>query len=120
MARTSTRRARRLELSDGYSDAPTAGLPGRVSIQGHGNPHDGDSHGHHPKLQHHFDDMEQQAEASTLGMWVFLVTEIMFFGGLFLAYLVYRHASPQGFQEASHHLNIYWGAANTAILIISS
>ena len=39
---------------------------------------------HHPKLQHHFDDMEQQAEASTLGMWVFLVTEIMFFGGLVL------------------------------------
>jgi cytochrome c oxidase subunit 3 len=75
---------------------------------------------HHPWLQHHFDSMEQQAEASTLGMWVFLVTEIMFFGGLFMAYLVYRHASPSGFQEASHHLNIYWGTANTAILIISS
>jgi cytochrome c oxidase subunit III len=75
---------------------------------------------HHPWLQHHFDSMEQQAEASTLGMWVFLVTEIMFFGGLFMAYLVYRHASPAGFQEASHHLNIYWGTANTAILIISS
>ena len=64
--------------------------------------------------------MEQQAEASTLGMWTFLVTEIMFFGGLFMAYLVYRWQSPLGFQEASHHLNIYWGAANTAILIISS
>jgi cytochrome c oxidase subunit 3 len=75
---------------------------------------------HHPYLQHHFDNMEQQAEASTLGMWTFLVTEIMFFGGLFMAYLVYRHQSPLGFQEASHHLNIYWGAANTAILIISS
>ena len=45
---------------------------------------------HHPRLQHHFDDMAQQIEASTLGMWVFLVTEIMFFGGLFAAYLVYR------------------------------
>ena len=77
-------------------------------------------HAHHPMLQHHFDNMEQQAEASTLGMWVFLVTEIMFFGGLFMAYLVYRHQSPMGFQEASHHLNIYWGAANTGILIISS
>jgi cytochrome c oxidase subunit 3 len=75
---------------------------------------------HHPYLQHHFDSMPQQAEASTLGMWVFLVTEIMFFGGLVMAYLVYRHQSPQGFQEASHHLNVYWGAANTAILIISS
>jgi cytochrome c oxidase subunit III len=75
---------------------------------------------HHPYLQHHFDTMEQQMEASTLGMWTFLVTEIMFFGGLFTAYLVYRHQSPLGFQEASHHLNIYWGAANTAILIVSS
>jgi cytochrome c oxidase subunit 3 len=77
-------------------------------------------HAHHPWLQHHFDSMEQQAEASTLGMWVFLVTEIMFFGGLFMAYLVYRHASPAGFQEASHHLNVWWGTANTAILIVSS
>jgi len=75
---------------------------------------------HHPYLQHHFDNMAQQAEASTLGMWVFLVTEIMFFGGLFMAYLVYRWRSPMGFQEASHHLNIYWGTANTALLIISS
>ncbi len=75
---------------------------------------------HHPKLQHQFDDMEQQAEASTLGMWVFLVTEIMFFGGLFMAYLVYRSAEPQGFAEASHHLNVTWGAINTVVLIVSS
>ena len=68
---------------------------------------------HHPKLQHHFDDMAQQAEASTLGMWVFLVTEIMFFGGLFMCYLVYRTASPEGFAEASHHLNVYVGRAST-------
>ena len=75
---------------------------------------------HHPKLQHHFDDLDQQAEASTLGMWVFLVTEIMFFGGLFMAYLVYRWANPTGFQEASNHLNVTWGAVNTAVLICSS
>jgi cytochrome c oxidase subunit 3 len=75
---------------------------------------------HHAKLQHHFDDMEQQAEASTLGMWVFLVTEVMFFGGLFMAYIVYRSASPEGFQEASHHLNVIWGAVNTVVLIVSS
>ena len=81
----------------------------------------GDGHApHHPYLQHHFDNMAQQMEASTLGMWTFLVTEIMFFGGLFMAYLVYRYQSPLGFQEASHHLNIYWGAANTGILIVSS
>jgi cytochrome c oxidase subunit 3 len=77
-------------------------------------------HAHHPKLQHHFDDMAQQTEASTLGMWVFLVTEIMFFGGLFMAYLVYRHANPMAFQEASAHLNIWWGGANTIVLIVSS
>jgi cytochrome c oxidase subunit 3 len=75
---------------------------------------------HHPYLQHHFDDMAQQAEASTLGMWVFLVTEVMFFGGLFMAYIVYRHQSPAGFQEASHELNLYLGAINTAVLICSS
>jgi cytochrome c oxidase subunit 3 len=74
----------------------------------------------HPWLQHHFDTMEQQAEASTLGMWVFLVTEILFFGGLFMAYLVYRWQSPMGFQEASHHLAISWGTINTGLLIISS
>jgi cytochrome c oxidase subunit III len=83
-------------------------------------PHDHVEHPHHPKLQHHFDDMAQQTEASTLGMWVFLVTEIMFFGGLFLAYLVYRSANPMGFQEASNHLNVIWGAVNTVVLIVSS
>jgi cytochrome c oxidase subunit 3 len=106
-----------LELSDGYSQAPTAGMPGRVAI--HGAPH-GPSHPHHPKLQHHFDDMAQQAEASTLGMWVFLVTEIMFFGGLFMAYLLYRYRSPEGFAEASNHLNVIWGTINTIVLIVSS
>jgi len=78
------------------------------------------THGHHPKLQHHFDTMAQQTEASTLGMWVFLVTEIMFFGGLFMCYLVYRTASAEGFAEASHHLNVTWGAVNTVVLIVSS
>ncbi len=74
----------------------------------------------HPRLQHHFDDMGQQAEASTLGMWVFLVTEIMFFGGLFMAYLVYRTGQPEAFREASHHLNVVYGTINTAVLICSS
>jgi cytochrome c oxidase subunit III len=81
----------------------------------------GEGHGaHHPYLQHHFDNMAQQMEASTLGMWTFLVTEIMFFGGLFMAYLVYRHQSPEGFQEASFELNRIWGTTNTAVLIVSS
>ena len=54
------------------------------------------THEHNPKLQHHFYSMEQQLEASILGMWVFLVTEIMFFGGLFMAYIVYRMHVPGG------------------------
>jgi cytochrome c oxidase subunit III len=64
--------------------------------------------------------MAQQTEASTLGMWLFLVTEIMFFGGLFMAYLVYRWAEPMAFQEASYKLDITLGGINTAVLIFSS
>src|ERR1700746_3484876 len=64
--------------------------------------------------------MEQQQEASTLGMWAFLVTEVMFFGGLFGAYTVYRYLYPHAFSEASHHLNYVIGAINTAVLICSS
>ncbi|OFV88896.1 MAG: cytochrome oxidase subunit III [Acidobacteria bacterium RBG_16_68_9] len=79
------------------------------------------AHGeHHPALQHHFEDLEQQFEAAGLGMWVFLVTEIMFFGGLFMAYLVYRTWYPDAFAEGSRHLDITLGAVNTAILIASS
>ncbi|MDP9267944.1 MAG: cytochrome c oxidase subunit 3 family protein [Acidobacteriota bacterium] len=80
----------------------------------------GAAHPHHPALQHHFDDMEQQREASSLGMWVFLVTEIMFFGGLFLAYLVYRTTYPEAFAAGSATLNVKLGAINTAVLIGSS
>jgi cytochrome c oxidase subunit 3 len=80
----------------------------------------GHGHAHHPKLQHHFYSMEQQLEASTLGMWIFLVTEIMFFGGLFMAYLVYRAAYPDAWAAGSNHLNVPLGALNTAVLIISS
>jgi len=75
---------------------------------------------HHPKQQHHFHSMEQQFEASILGMWIFLVTEIMFFGGLFLAYIVYRFMYPQDWMAASNHLNVQMGAINTVVLICSS
>jgi cytochrome c oxidase subunit 3 len=74
----------------------------------------------HPALQHHFENLEQQREAGTLGMWVFLVTEIMFFGGMFLAYTLYRSQFPQAFAIASNHLDIKLGAINTAVLIFSS
>ena len=75
---------------------------------------------HHAALAHHFDDLEQQKEASTLGMWVFLVTEVLFFGGLFLTYSVYRGLYPEAFAAASHHLDITLGGINTAVLITSS
>jgi cytochrome c oxidase subunit 3 len=69
---------------------------------------------------HQFDDMAQQHAADNLGMWAFLLTEVMFFGGLFLGYTVYRSAYPQAFAEASHHLDIWLGSINTAVLIASS
>src|SRR5262245_4424815 len=64
--------------------------------------------------------MEQQKEAGMIGMWLFLLTEIMFFGGLFLAYTIYRTASPMGFLQGSHLLNVKLGATNTVVLIVSS
>ena len=77
-------------------------------------------HPHVPALAHHFDSLEQQAEATTLGMWVFLVTEVLFFGGLFMVYTVYRNWYPQEFAAASHTLDIRLGTINTAVLITSS
>lgn len=74
----------------------------------------------HSVLAHHFDNLEQQREAGTLGMWVFLITEVMFFGGLFTAYIVYRVAYPNAFASASHHLDVTLGGINTAVLIMSS
>jgi cytochrome c oxidase subunit 3 len=84
-----------------------------------------DSHGHahaahHPALQHHFDTMGQQREAAVIGMWVFLLTEILFFGGLFMAYMLYRVWYFDAFAVASRSLDIFWGGLNTAVLIASS
>ena len=86
----------------------------------HGHAAEHDPHGHNPNLQHHFYSMEQQLEASTLGMWLFLVTEVMFFGGMFLAYIVYRILYPEAWVLGSNHLNVVMGALNTAVLICSS
>jgi cytochrome c oxidase subunit III len=74
-------------------------------------------------LAHHFEDLEQQHETAALGMWIFLATEVLFFGGLFTAYTVYRSASPEAaaaFAAASHHLRVALGGTNTAVLICSS
>ena len=73
-----------------------------------------------PYVAHHFDDAHQQHDASSLGMWLFLVNEVMFFGGLFTAYVIYRSAYAEAFAHASHHLNIVLGTINTAVLIGSS
>ncbi len=74
---------------------------------------------HYP-VAHHFDDQEQQHEAAVLGMWTFLGTEVLFFGGLFLAYAIYRARSPVQVALASHHLDIWMGGLNTAVLLVSS
>ena len=71
-------------------------------------------------LAHQFDSLAQQRESSNLGMWLFLVTEIMFFGGMFLAYLVYRSRFPTAFAAGSHELDVVLGGINTAVLIGSS
>jgi cytochrome c oxidase subunit 3 len=71
-------------------------------------------------LAHQFDSLDQQIEASTLGMWVFLVTEVLFFGGLFVTYTVYRARYPAAFAVASRELDVLLGGVNTAVLITSS
>ncbi len=75
---------------------------------------------HSSALAHQFDDLPQQLDASTLGMWLFLLTEIMFFGGLFAAYAVYRSAYPEAFAEGSLELDLVLGTINTIVLIGSS
>jgi cytochrome c oxidase subunit III len=73
-----------------------------------------------PAVPHQFEDRAQQAEVSILGMWVFLVTEILFFGGLFLTYSVYRYWYPAAFAAASHEMVVWAGTLNTVVLITSS
>jgi cytochrome c oxidase subunit III len=75
---------------------------------------------HTGALHEQFDDLEQQHEASALGMWVFLATEVMFFGGMFAAYTIFRNLYYPGFVAGSHLLEVKFGATNTAVLICSS
>ena len=72
------------------------------------------------ELRHHFEDLEAQKEASSLGMWIFLVTEVLFFGGMFLAYSIYRETYRAAFEGASNLLDLKLGAFNTVVLIVSS
>lgn len=73
-----------------------------------------------PYLAHHFETIEQQRETVTFGMWVFLITEIMFFGGIFMAYAVYWNLHPEVFHHMSQELDVKLGAINTVILLTSS
>lgn len=75
---------------------------------------------HPPGLQHQFEDMKQQEESNIIGMWMFLAQEIMFFGGLFTAYLIFRSRYPIAFAAGSNHLDALWGFINTLVLIVSS
>jgi cytochrome c oxidase subunit III len=86
---------------------------------GHGHAGHGHADGH-GILHHHFDDMEQQRECTSLAMWLFLATEMMMFGGLFFAYSLYRWKFAGGFHVGSSHLNIFWGTINTFVLLFSS
>lgn len=75
---------------------------------------------HHPALGHHWENLEQQHDSNVFGMWVFLITELMLFGGLFTAYLIFRTLYPEVFAESSTHQNVVIGTFNTAVLITSS
>lgn len=72
------------------------------------------------EVAHHFDDADQEFESAKIGMWAFLAQEILFFSGLFVAYIVFRYLYPDMFVEAHHHLSWELGATNTVILIFSS
>ena len=99
------------------SDDPEVPFPATPHHEGNGH---GGHNGHDPHLAHHFDTPQQQFSAGKLGMWVFLGTELLMFGGLFCAYAVYRHNHPEVFAYAAHHLNTWLGATNTVVLIASS
>src|SRR5215470_14745152 len=79
-----------------------------------------EEHGHHPFLQHHFEDLGQQHEASTLGMWMFLTTEILFFGGVLCAYWIYRLMYPEAWAVGASRQDVWLGGTNTLVLIVSS
>ncbi|MHB8639962.1 MAG: cytochrome c oxidase subunit 3 [Candidatus Acidiferrales bacterium] len=71
-------------------------------------------------LEQQFESLEAQHDARKLGMWIFLATEVMFFGGLFMTYTLYRELYLSGFEQGSHLLEVKWGALNTGVLILSS
>jgi cytochrome c oxidase subunit 3 len=103
---------------------PTAGGHGAPHAAGH-DAHSEADHGHghgegQPHLAHHFDTYQQQFDAGKLGIWLFLLTEVLFFSGLFCAYTIYRAMHPEVFVYAHYFLNTKMGALNTCVLLVSS
>src|SRR3954447_18186468 len=82
--------------------------------------HPAHAHPGYGETRHHFENAEQQKDASTIGMWVFLLTEVMFFAGMFLVYFVYRQCYPAAFAAAGNNTDLWVGAATTTVLICSS
>ena len=109
------------------STEATTADPHAHGAEGHDHDHDHDhepgehdAHAHPKWLAHHFDTPAQQFDTAKLGMWAFLIQELLFFSGLFVAYGVYRSWYPHMFQESSHQLNKLMGGANTIVLLFSS
>ena len=101
--------------------APSAPPPAPAPVahdDGHGDGHHG--HSQYPHLAHHFDTPQQQFDAGKLGIWLFLLTEVLFFAGLFCAYTVYRAIRPEVFVYAHYFLDTKMGAINTCVLLLSS
>jgi cytochrome c oxidase subunit III len=85
----------------------------------HGAPAE-EHHEHPPYLRHHFETVDQQFDTTNFAMWLFLLTEVMFFGGLFVSYMIMRNWYYRAFVESSHQLSIFFGTAMTVILLVSS
>src|SRR5450631_182579 len=110
------------EPSESVTEEPkTPGVPAHDDHVGPDDHAGGDhAHGDGPHLAHHFDTYQQQFEAGKLGIWLFLLTEVLFFSGLFCAYAVYRASHPEIFSYAHYFLDTRLGALNTCILLVSS
>ena len=99
----------------------SSAIDGQVSGHGdgHGHAHSAE-HAKYPFLAHHFETPAQQFDSAKFGMWLFLATEVLFFGALFVGYAVLRSRFPEVFSYASHYLDTVMGGINTGVLILSS
>ena len=101
-------------MSTSHAHADSHGHAGHDDHHGHGD------HAKYPFLAHHFDTPNQQFESGKLGMWVFLATEVLFFGALFVMYTILRFKNPEVFSYSANYLDTILGGVNTCVLILSS